>query len=89
MLDSHLEGVEKPDAGIFRRALERLGVPARRALYVGDLRVVDGMGARAAGFHFVLIDPYGDYAAPGEPAIGSLAGLPAWVTARFAVGGGR
>ena len=89
VLDSHLEGIEKPDAGIFRRASERLGVPARRALYVGDLRVVDGMGARAAGLHFVLIDPYGDYAAPGEPAIGSLAGLPAWVTARFAVGGGR
>ncbi len=87
VIDSGVEGVEKPDPAIFRVALARLGVPAARALYVGDLRVVDGQGARSAGLHFVLIDPYGDYAAPGEPAIDSIARLPEWVGARFARNG--
>jgi FMN phosphatase YigB (HAD superfamily) len=89
VLDSEIEGMEKPDPGIFHLALNRLGVPARRALYVGDLRVVDGMGARGAGLHFVLLDPYGDYAGPGEPAIDSVARLPGWVIANFAVGARR
>ncbi len=86
VVDSSVEGVEKPDPAIFRIALERLGVPAGRALYVGDLRAVDGRGAPAAGLHFVLLDPYGDYAAPGEPAIESIARLPGWVTANFTPG---
>jgi len=88
VLDSGLEGVEKPDPAIFQRALDRLGVPAARALYVGDLRVVDGGGARGAGLHFVLLDPHGDYAAPGEPAIDSIARLPGWVAAHFTSGAG-
>ena len=33
---SGAEGVEKPDPRIFRLALERAGVPAQRAVYVGD-----------------------------------------------------
>src|SRR5205823_7334333 len=35
------EGVEKPDVEIFRRALERLGVEAGRAVYVGDNPRID------------------------------------------------
>ncbi|HVP15442.1 MAG TPA: HAD-IA family hydrolase [Terriglobales bacterium] len=89
VVDSGLEGVEKPHPGIFRIALERLGVPAERALYVGDLRVIDGRGARSAGLHFVLLDPYGDYALPGEPAIDSIAALPVWIRTNFDVGAGR
>ncbi len=87
VVDSGLEGVEKPDPAIFQVALDRLAVPADRALYVGDLRVVDGQGARRAGLHFVLLDPQGDYADPGQAAIDSIARLPAWVLAHFAVGG--
>jgi putative hydrolase of the HAD superfamily len=87
VVDSHLEGVEKPDRRIFGVALERLGVPAGRALYVGDLRVVDGKGARSAGMHFVLLDPYGDYAGPDEPAVASVARLPDWVLAHFTLDG--
>ena len=71
VVDSHVVGVEKPNPAIFRVALDRLGVPAARALYVGDIRSVDEGGAAAAGVHFVLIDPWGDYAAPGAPAIRS------------------
>jgi putative hydrolase of the HAD superfamily len=83
VVDSHRVGVEKPDPRIFGIALERLGTAAERALYVGDIRSVDETGARAAGLHFVLIDPWGDYAAPGGPAIRTIAELPRWVEARF------
>lgn len=84
VVDSHLEGVEKPDPGIFRIALARMGVPPERALYVGDLRSVDETGARAAGMHFVLIDPFGDYAGEATPGIPSMDRLPEHLEARFA-----
>lgn len=80
---SGIEGIEKPDPRIFRLALERLGVPPGRAVYVGDLRSVDEAGARAAGMHFVLVDPSGGYAAPGTPAIAKLDDLPALLASRF------
>jgi FMN phosphatase YigB (HAD superfamily) len=83
VVDSHHVGLAKPGSGIFRVALERLDLPAGRVLYVGDLRGVDGAGARGAGLHFVLLDPYGDYAMGGEPAVDSIARLPAWVAAHF------
>ncbi|MGH2997228.1 MAG: HAD-IA family hydrolase [Gaiellaceae bacterium] len=44
-------GVPKPDPRIFVSALERLGVPARRALHVGD-GPADSEGAAAAGLQF-------------------------------------
>jgi putative hydrolase of the HAD superfamily len=83
VVDSHRVGVEKPDPRIFAIALERLGTAPERALYVGDIRSVDETGARAAGLHFVLIDPWGDYAAPGAPAIPTIAELPSWVATHF------
>ena len=85
VVDSQVEGVEKPDPRIFRIALERLGVAASRALYVGDIRAVDEAGARAAGMHFVLIDPYGDYGDASVDSIARIALLPAWVSERFSV----
>lgn len=84
VVDSHLEGVEKPDPAIFRIALERMGVTPERAVYVGDLRSVDEAGARAAGMHFVLLDPFGDYAGEHTPSIPSIDRLPAHLAARFA-----
>ena len=44
-------GAAKPATAIFELALERLGVPAQRALHVGD-SPEDEQGARAAGLHF-------------------------------------
>jgi len=85
VVDSHAVGVEKPNPRIFAIALERLRVAAEHALYVGDIRSVDEVGARAAGLHFVLIDPWGDYGAPGAPAIRNMEELPSWITARFEV----
>jgi HAD superfamily hydrolase (TIGR01509 family) len=85
VVDSQLEGVEKPDPRIFAIALARLGVAPDRALYVGDIRSVDERGARAAGMHFVLIDPIGDYGDSGGAAIAEIAALPSWIARGFEI----
>jgi putative hydrolase of the HAD superfamily len=85
VVDSQRVGVEKPDPRIFSIALERLGVDASRALFVGDIRSVDEAGARAAGVHFVLLDPYGDYAAPEVPAVSMIGDVPEWIERRFEI----
>lgn len=48
-------GMEKPDARIFALALERLGVPAAGAWFVGDHPEKDVRGAEAAGLRAVWI----------------------------------
>ena len=83
VVDSQLVGVEKPDPRIFDIALAKLGLSAARTVYVGDIRSVDEAGARASGMHFVLIDPFGDYAPPGQPAVRRLEDLPALLASRF------
>ena len=57
VLDSHEEGLEKPDPRFFERALARAGVRAEEAAYIGDLYSVDVVGARRAGIRAVLMDP--------------------------------
>jgi putative hydrolase of the HAD superfamily len=61
VLDSAVVGYEKPDPRIFEHALERSGAEPERAVHVGDLFHPDVTGARAAGIHAVLLDPYGDW----------------------------
>jgi putative hydrolase of the HAD superfamily len=58
IVDSHIVGVAKPAAEIFRHALDPLGVAPERAIYVGDTVRYDVSGARAAGLHPVHFDPY-------------------------------
>ena len=58
---SGIEGVEKPDATIFLRALERAGVPAAQAAYVGDNPEFDVVPAAALGMTPVLIDRRGRF----------------------------
>lgn len=72
VVDSQLEGVEKPDPEIFARALERLDIPAARAAYVGDIYSIDALGARAAGLTPILLDPLGGYPDVDCPTIASL-----------------
>ncbi|MFQ5698169.1 MAG: HAD family hydrolase [Myxococcota bacterium] len=48
-------GVPKPHARTFLTALEALGVSAREAVHVGDLRRTDVAGARAAGLASIRI----------------------------------
>ncbi|MCI0694001.1 HAD family hydrolase [candidate division KSB1 bacterium] len=58
MIDSHVVGVEKPDPRIFEMALQQLGLPAERCVYVGDNYDRDIIGARRAGLVPILIDPF-------------------------------
>ena len=48
-------GAAKPDPAIFVHALATLGVKASQALHVGDSRVNDYEGARAAGIEALLV----------------------------------
>jgi HAD superfamily hydrolase (TIGR01509 family) len=61
VIDSADVGVEKPDPRIFEIALDRCGADPRRTLYIGDLYHADVVGARGAGLHALLLDPYGDW----------------------------
>ena len=49
------EAVGKPEPGLFRVALERLGAGPDEAVLVGDNPATDGAGAKAAGMDFILI----------------------------------
>jgi putative hydrolase of the HAD superfamily len=49
-------GLYKPHPGVFHYLLEKAGVPADEALYVGDNYYADVVGARQAGLQPVLFD---------------------------------
>ena len=69
-------GVGKPDAAVFRVALERLG--ADEAVMIGDSLDRDIDGALAAGLGAVWINRFGTRGGrDGVPEIASLAELPA------------
>ncbi len=61
VVDSQVVGFEKPDRRIFDIALERSGARPETTLHVGDLYAADVVGARAAGCHALLLDPWGDW----------------------------
>ena len=67
-------GAAKPDRAIFTHALGVLGVEAREALHVGDSRVADYDGARAAGIEALLVDRC--RSAAGGGIIPDLRGIP-------------
>lgn len=67
-------GHAKPDPLIFRHALATAGVDRHRAIHVGDRRVEDCEGAKAAGLRAILLDRSGRTPAPGS--ITSLMDLP-------------
>jgi HAD superfamily hydrolase (TIGR01549 family) len=75
VLDSHEEGVEKPDPRFFQIALERSGSRAETTLHLGDLYEVDVVGARGAGLRAVLLDSaelYRDHDCPRAPSLGAF-----------------
>lgn len=63
-------GAAKPDRRIFEAALEGLGDPSRRAIYVGDRAVEDLEGARGAGLIPIQVQ-----------SLATLAELPAHIDA--------
>jgi putative hydrolase of the HAD superfamily len=73
VLISEEEGVRKPDAEIFRRALERCGVAAHEAVFVGDHPQADIEGARNAGLVPIWKSvPYWQLATPGTRTVQRL-----------------
>ncbi|MBI3268479.1 MAG: HAD family hydrolase [Planctomycetes bacterium] len=58
VVDSHEEGIEKPDPRLFELALSRMGIAAETTAYVGDMYHIDVVGARAAGLLPLLLDPH-------------------------------
>jgi len=75
VVDSAVVGAEKPDPAIFRHALEIAGVRPERTLHVGDLYAVDVIGARRAGLHALLLDPFADWPALDCPTIPDVPAL--------------
>jgi HAD superfamily hydrolase (TIGR01549 family) len=75
ILDSHDEGVEKPDPRLFRIALTKSGANPASTIHVGDLYEVDVIGARAAGIRGVLLDERGLYPEADCPRVRSLGEL--------------
>jgi HAD superfamily hydrolase (TIGR01509 family) len=80
-LDSHDEGVEKPDPRFFEIALARSGAQRETTIHVGDIYQIDVVGARAAGLRGVLLDQAGLYPDADCPRVRSLAELVSQVTA--------
>ena len=67
IVDSALAGYDKPDPRIFLHALAHTGASAERTLHIGDLYHADVVGARGAGVHALLLDPYDDWGAVDCP----------------------
>ncbi|MDJ0789568.1 MAG: HAD family hydrolase [Myxococcota bacterium] len=75
VIDSHVVGAEKPSPEIFEIALERSRARRESTLHVGDLIFADVEGARGAGLHAALLDPFGDREEPDCPVFADLAAL--------------
>lgn len=73
IIDSHVVGVAKPDPRIFDFALPHFeGIDLDRIAYVGDSVTMDIGGARAAGLHPILLDPYDNHAGADFQRLTSL-----------------
>lgn len=83
VVTSAVEGVWKPDPGLFRRALERLAVRAEAAVSVGDHLERDFASARQAGMHAVLLDRFDDHPEV-SPRVRTLTELVAFFPPRVA-----
>ena len=74
---SGLEGIEKPDERIYRLALERAGVDATDAAYVGDNPEFDVDPPAALGMFPVLVDRRGRFPDHAGARVRDLRELPA------------
>ena len=82
-VSSETAGSCKPHAGIFQHALEQAACGPEQVVFVGDSRVHDIQGARAAGLRSVLISEEGgvshlddeDFCAEPDHVIGALSDL--------------
>ncbi len=75
LVDSKLVGHRKPDAAIFRLALERLSLEPNETAYVGDSYASDALAACASGLRGILLDPLDIHPESVCPRIKSLSEL--------------
>jgi putative hydrolase of the HAD superfamily len=61
VVDSTLVGFSKPDPRIFQHALTASSAHPTRVIHVGDMYHADVVGARQAGLHALLLDPFDDW----------------------------
>jgi putative hydrolase of the HAD superfamily len=81
VIDSGLAGSAKPDIGIFRTALRRVGLKPASVVHVGDMLCTDVAGAHAAGIAPIHLDPGRSCRAADHRHIRSLNGIWRHVTA--------
>lgn len=72
-------GKPKPEPHLYHHIAEHFNVPAARALHIGDNPYADVVGAQAAGWHVVLIDPDDLFPDWDVPRLPSLRDLPEWL----------
>lgn len=76
IIDSHIIGYEKPDPRLFEHALMVCNTDPEQTLHVGDMYHTDIIGAKSAGIHSILLDPYDDWNVndcPKQPDLLSVA----------------
>jgi putative hydrolase of the HAD superfamily len=79
IIDSHVVGVAKPDPRVFEFALVHFeNIERSRIAYVGDSVTMDVAGARAAGLHPVLLDPFDHHIGADFDRIETLLELLDW-----------
>jgi HAD superfamily hydrolase (TIGR01662 family) len=76
VVSSGTEGVEKPDAEIFHRAVERMKLERSETFYVGNLAYTDAEAARLAGLHAIWLNRGGTGMSEDPPEITSLLEVP-------------
>lgn len=72
VIDSGEVGVLKPDPRIFTIALDAMALRPDQAWYVGDMPGIDVVGARAAGLHPIVMDPFGFHGGHDYETVTSL-----------------
>jgi FMN phosphatase YigB (HAD superfamily) len=77
-----VEGVEKPDSRIYELALERAGVGASEAVFVGDNPEFDVAPPSELGMFAVLVDRRGRHPDHEGARIVDLAELPKLLSSR-------
>lgn len=72
VIDSGEVGVLKPDPRIFTLALDAMGLRPDQVWYVGDMPGIDVVGARSAGIHPFVMDPWGFHSGHDYDTVRSL-----------------
>jgi putative hydrolase of the HAD superfamily len=84
VLTSAIEGCEKPEAEIFRRALERAGAAPERTVHAGNDLELDVRGAIGSGILPVLVDHGRRGTWPRDvDLVGDLFELEQWIAERI------